>query len=54
MKTFYVLIDEKNHWHYGYTFDEKKAREEANRIEEEEKENGCHITIYVFDDHTEF
>ena len=53
MKTFYVLIDKKNHWHYGYTFDEKKAREEANRIEEEEGD-GVHIDIYVFDDDSEF
>lgn len=51
MKRFYVLIDAQNHWHYGYTFDERKAREEAYRIE---KENGCHIDIYVFDACTEF
>ena len=51
MKTFYVLIDQELKTHYGYTFDEKKAREEANRID---KEYGCKIVIYAFGDYSEF
>lgn len=51
MKTFYVLIDVLNKTHYGYTFDEKKARIEAQRIEDEV---GCHIDIYVFCAYEEF
>lgn len=51
MKKFYVLIDVFNKTHYGYTFDEKKARIEANRIEDE---IGCHIDIYVFCTYEEF
>lgn len=52
MKTFYVLIDTVNKTHYGYTFDERKAREEANRIEKED--NDVHIDIYVFMSYEEF
>ena len=50
-KYFYALIDQENLTHYGYTFDEKKAREEANRLD---KEHGCHIVIYEFGDYSEF
>ena len=52
MKTFYTLIDENSRMHYGYTFDEKKAREEANRIEKED--NNVHIVIYEFEPYEEF
>ena len=52
MKTFYVLIDATNRMHYGYTFDEKKAREEANRIEAENPD--VHIVIYEFMPYEEF
>ena len=52
MKTFYVLIDFDNKTHYGYTFDERKAREEANRIEQEN--NDVHIAIYEFEPYEEF
>ena len=52
MKTFYVLIDATNRMHYGYTFDEKNAREEANRIEKEDSD--VHISIYEFMPYEEF
>ena len=52
MKTFYVLIDVANKTHYGYTFNERKAREEANRIEAENPD--VHITIYEFEPYEEF
>lgn len=52
MKTFYVLIDTDNGRHYGYTFDEKKAREEANRIGKEDSD--VHISIYEFMPYEEF
>ena len=52
MKTFYVLIDINNKTHYGYTFDERKAREEANRIEAENSD--VHIEIYAFVSYEEF
>ena len=52
MKTFYALIDANNRMHYGYTFDEKKAREEANRIEKED--DNVHIVIYEFMSYEEF
>ena len=52
MKTFYVLIDATNRTHYGYTFDERKAREEANRIEAEDP--NAHISIYEFESYEEF
>lgn len=52
MKTFYVLIDAGNRMHYGYTFDERKAREEADGIEKED--NGIHIVIYEFESYEEF
>lgn len=52
MKTFYVLIDTNSRMHYGYTFDEKKAREEAYRVEKED--NNIHIAIYEFEPYEEF
>jgi hypothetical protein len=52
MKTFYVLIDKNSRMHYGYTFDERKAREEAYRIEQEN--NDVHIAIYEFEPCEEF
>ena len=52
MKTFYTLIDINNRMHYGYTFDERKAREEANRIEAENPD--IHIAIYEFLTYEEF
>lgn len=52
MKTFYVLIDENSRMHYGYTFDAKKAMEEANRIEEDD--DNVHIVIYEFEPYEEF
>ena len=52
MKTFYVLIDDKNRTHYGYTCDERAAREEANRIETENPD--AHISIYKFRPYEEF
>lgn len=52
MKTFYVLIDTANRMHYGYTFDEKKARIEANKIEDEYDD--VHIAIYEFEPYEEF
>jgi hypothetical protein len=52
MKTFYALIDTKSRMHYGYTFDEKKAREEADRIEKEDGD--VHIAIYEFEPYEEF
>lgn len=51
MKTFYVLIDADNSIHYGYTFDEEKAKAEAKRVEDE---TGCQINIYEFGDYSEF
>ena len=51
MKTFYVLIDSSNGLHYGFTFDEEKAKAEAKRIEKEDK---CQIDIYEFGDYSEF
>lgn len=52
MKTFYVLIDDNSRMHYGYTFDEKRAREEAYRIEKENDD--VHIVIYEFESYEEF
>lgn len=52
MKTFYALIDINSRMHYGYTFDEKKAREEAIRIEKENDD--VHIVIYEFEPYEEF
>ena len=52
MKTFYALIDTNSRMHYGYTFDERKAREEANRIEAEDPD--VHIAIYKFRPYEEF
>ena len=52
MKTFYALIDTTNRTHYGYTFDEKIARVEADRIEKED--NDVHIDIYAFKSYEEF
>ena len=52
MKIFYALIDESSRMHYGYTFDERKAREEAIRIEQENDE--VHIVIYEFEPYEEF
>ena len=52
MKRFYVLIDSLNGTHYGFTFDEIKAREKAFEIEE--KIVGSHIEIYVFSNYHEF
>ena len=51
MKTFYVLIDAANGMHYGYTFDEEKAKKESNRIEEE---YGFQIDVYEFKSYEEF
>lgn len=51
MGTFYVLIDQELNMHYGYTFDEERAKAEAKRIEEE---HGRQIDIYEFGDHSEF
>lgn len=52
MKIFYALIDANNGMHYGYTFDEKKARIEANKIENEQAD--VHIDIYEFEPYEEF
>lgn len=52
MKAFYTLIDENSRMHYGYTFDVKKAMEEAHRIEEED--SNAHIVIYEFESYEEF
>ena len=52
MKTFYTLIDTNSRMHYSYTFDETKAREEANRIEKEN--SNVHLAIYEFEPYEEF
>jgi hypothetical protein len=51
MRTFYVLIDSDNGMHYGYTFDEEKARKERDKLEDE---HGVQIDIYEFKSYEEF
>ena len=51
MKTFYVLIDANNGMHYGYTFDEDKARKERDNLEDE---HDVQIDIYEFKSYEEF
>ena len=51
MKTFYVLIDADNGMHYGYTFDEEKAKEEVIRLE---YEHDVFVDIYEFKPYEEF
>lgn len=51
MRTFYVLIDANNGMHYGYTFDEEKARKERDKLEDE---HDVEIDIYEFKPYEEF
>ena len=51
MKTFYALIDAANGMHYGYTFDEEKAKTERTKLEDE---YGFQINIYEFKSYEEF
>lgn len=51
MQTFYVLIDANNGAHYGYTFDEEKARTERDKLEDE---HGIQIDIYEFKPYEKF
>lgn len=50
-KDMYVLIDACNGIHYGFTFDETKARDRARKIEED---TGYQIDTYEFRSYEEF
>ena len=47
----YVLIDTANGIHYGFTFDETRARRQAKTIEDE---TGDQIDVYEFKSYEEF
>ena len=51
MKTFYALIDANNGTHFGYTFNEERARKEAVKLEDE---HGVQIDVYEFKSYEEF
>ena len=51
MKTFYVLIGVGNGMHYGYTFDEERAKAESARLT---REYDVEIDIYEFKPYEEF
>lgn len=50
-KRMYVLIDSQNGVHYGFTFEESKARERAKELE---NKTGYWIDIYEFEKYEEF